>query len=151
MTREEKIKENNRSLEIANKALEYSKRKFCPPDDALTNYDIFNAFQEGARYADDNPKDKITTDEIWDFCSKTSAEWWQVVMDKWNTLSKEEQDRYNQYIGFNDFSDYLMNIMAGALMQLNNTGKLVYEEGSLLLEKEEPKYYDIAYDSIKGE
>ena len=56
MTRDEEIKENNkRDLEIANKALEYSKRKFCPPDDALTNYDIFNAFDAGAQWADQHP------------------------------------------------------------------------------------------------
>ena len=64
-------------------------------------------------------------------------------MDKWNTLSEEEQKKYNQFIGFNDFSDYLMNIMAGALMRLRDTGKLDYEEGSLLLEKQKQKPVDI--------
>ena len=82
---------------------------------------------------------RIPDSKIWDFCSKTSHEWWQVAMDKWNTLSDEEQKKYNQFIGFNDFSDYLMNIMAGALMRLRDTGKLDYEEGSLLLEKQKQK------------
>lgn len=56
-------------------------------------------------------------------------------MDKWNTLADEDKNKYNQFIGFNDFSDTLMNITAGALFQLIDTGKLEYEEGSLLLEK----------------
>jgi len=85
---------------------------------------------------------RIPDSKIWDFCSKTSHEWWQIAMNKWNTLSDEEQKKYNQFIGFNDFSDYLMNIMAGALMKLRNTGKLDYEEGSLLLEKKQ-KPFDV--------
>lgn len=82
---------------------------------------------------------RIPDSEIWDFCSKTSHEWWQFAMNKWNTLSDEEQKKYNQFIGFNDFSDYLMHIMAGALMRLRDTGKLDYEEGFLLLEKQKQK------------
>lgn len=85
----------------------------------------------------------IPDSEIWDFCSKTSHEWWQVAMNKWNALSDEEQKKYNQFIGFNDFSDYLMNIMAGSLMKLRDTGKLDYKEGSLLLEKQKQKPFDI--------
>ena len=62
MTNEEEIKENNkRDLEIANKALEYSKRKFCPPDDALTNYDIFSAFEAGAQWADLNNRNQTVS------------------------------------------------------------------------------------------
>jgi len=86
---------------------------------------------------------RIPDSKIWDFCSKTSHEWWQMAMNIWNTLSDEEQKKYNQFIGFNDFSDYLMNIMAGALMRLRDTGKLDYEEGSLLLEKEHHKPSDL--------
>lgn len=92
---------------------------------------------------------RIPDSKIWNFCSKTSHEWWQMVMNKWNTLSDEEQKKYNQFIGFNDFSDYLMNIMAGALMKLRDTGKLDYEEGSLLLEKQKQKPVDIGtYNNI---
>jgi len=47
--------DNKRYLEIANKALEYSKSNFCPPDKDLTNYDIINAFDAGAQWADQNP------------------------------------------------------------------------------------------------
>ena len=90
---------------------------------------------------------RIPDSKIWDFCSKTSHEWWQIAMDKWNTLSDEEQKKYNQFIGFNDFSDYLMNIMAGALMKLRDSGKLDYEEGSLLLEKQKQKPVDIETDN----
>lgn len=79
--------------------------------------------------------EKPTRDQVWDYCSKISGEWWQIAMNKWNTLSDEEKSKYNQFIGFNDFSDALMNITAGALFQLMDTGKLEYEEGSLLLEK----------------
>jgi len=86
---------------------------------------------------------RIPDSKIWDFCSRTSHEWWQIAMNKWNTLSDEEQKKYNQFIGFNDFSDYLMNIMAGALIKLRDTGKLDYEEGSLLLEKQRQKPCDI--------
>lgn len=78
---------------------------------------------------------KPTKDQVWDYCSKISHEWWQITMDKWETLTDEEKAKYNQFIGFNDFSDVLMNITAGALFQLRDTGKLEYEEGSLLLKK----------------
>ena len=80
-------------------------------------------------------KEKPTKDQVWNYCSKISSEWWQITMNKWKTLTDEEKGEYNQYIGFNDFSDMLMNITAGALFQLIDTGKLEYEEGSLLLEK----------------
>ena len=33
-------------------------------------------------------------------------------MDRWNALSKEEQDKYNQLVGFNDISDMLLNDVA---------------------------------------
>jgi len=79
--------------------------------------------------------EKPTKDQVWDYCSKISREWWQITMNRWNTLTDEEKDKYNQFIGFNDFSDTLMNITAGALFQLRDTGKLEYEEGGLLLEK----------------
>lgn len=81
------------------------------------------------------PKEKPTKKQVWDYCNKISSEWWQISMDKWNTLTDEDKNKYNQFIGFNDFSDTLMNITAGALFQLIDTGKLEYEEGSLLLEK----------------
>lgn len=80
-------------------------------------------------------KEKPTKEQVWDYCNKISHEWWQITMNKWKTLTDEEKDKYNQFIGFNDFSDMLMNITAGALFQLRDTGKLEYEEGSLLLEK----------------
>lgn len=74
----------------------------------------------------------ITKENIHDYASKTSHEWWQVVMHKWNTLSDEEKKKYNnQFIGFNDFSDILMNELIRALEQVVFTGRLVYEEGSL--------------------
>jgi hypothetical protein len=81
-------------------------------------------------------KEKPTKRQVWDYCDKISHEWWQITMDKWNTLTDEEKNKYNQFIGFNDFSDMLMNITAGALFQLIDTGKLEYEEGSLLLEEQ---------------
>ena len=80
-------------------------------------------------------KEKPTKDQVWDYCNKISSEWWQITMGKWNTLIDEDKNKYNQFIGFNDFSDTLMNITAGALFQLIDTGKLEYEEGNLLLEK----------------
>lgn len=79
--------------------------------------------------------EKPTKKQVWDYCNKISREWWQITMDKWETLTDEDKNKYNQFIGFNDFSDVLMNITAGALFQLIDTGKLEYEEGSLLLEK----------------
>ena len=92
-------------------------------------------------------KEKPTKDQVWDYCNKISSEWWQITMDKWETLSDEEKSKYNQFIGFNDFSDMLMNITAGALFQLRDTGKLEYEEGSLLLEKPDEKTYPILSNS----
>lgn len=80
-------------------------------------------------------KESPTKIQVWDYCSKISREWWQIAMNRWNTLTDEDKNKYNQFIGFNDFSDTLMNITAGALFQLIDTGKLEYEEGSLLLEK----------------
>ena len=90
------------------------------------------------------PNEKPTKEQVWDYCNKISHEWWQIAMDKWNTLTDEEKTKYNQFIGFNDFSDTLMNITAGALFQLIDTGKLEYEEGSLLLEKPDdtPKHVE---------
>jgi len=89
-------------------------------------------------------KEKPTKRQVWDYCNKISHEWWQITMDKWNTLTDEDKNKYNQFIGFNDFSDTLMNITAGALFQLIDTGKLEYEEGSLLLEKPDdtPKHVE---------
>jgi hypothetical protein len=92
-------------------------------------------------------KEKPTKDQVWDYCNKISHEWWQITMDKWETLSDEEKSKYNQFIGFNDFSNILMNITAGALFQLIDTGKLEYEEGSLLFEKPDGKTYPILSDS----
>lgn len=92
-------------------------------------------------------KEKPSKDQVWDYCNKISREWYQITMDKWETLTDEEKDKYNQFIGFNDFSDMLMNITAGALFQLRDTGKLEYEEGSLLLERPDEKTYPILSNS----
>ena len=91
--------------------------------------------KEGELWESCNVISGVSDSEIYDFCSKTSREWWQVAMDRWNALSDEEQKKYNQFIGFNDFSDHLMNIMAGALKRMRDTKKLEYEEGSLNLGK----------------
>ena len=56
--------DNKRYLEIANKALEYSKSNFCPPDKDLTNYDIINAFDAGAQWADEHPRWKPTDEQM---------------------------------------------------------------------------------------
>jgi len=96
---------------------------------------------------------KLTKRQVWDYCNKISHEWWQITMDKWNTLTDEDKNKYNQFIGFNDFSDMLMNITAGALFQLINTGKLEYEEGSLLLEKPDdtPKSLEVMTVPVKSQ
>lgn len=76
-------------------------------------------------------EDIVTDEMIHEYASKQSHEWWQCMMNKWNSLSKEEQEKYNQFIGFNDFSDILMNELIQALKMVTHTRKLVYEEGNL--------------------
>lgn len=83
------------------------------------------------------PKELYTDAEAKEFTSKISHEWWQVTMDKWNTLTEDEKKKYNQFIGFNDFSDHLMNILRSVLLGLKRNGKLIYEEGSLFSEPDQ--------------
>ena len=86
----------------------------------------------------EEPKELPYSDEeAKEFASKVSHEWWQMVMDKWNTLTEDEKRKYNQYIGFNDFSDHLMNILRSVLLGLKRNGKLIYEEGSLFSEPDQ--------------
>lgn len=114
---------------------------YFPTDEVVETVEEVKSLYDEARWKEDELWEScralsgVSDSEIYDFCSKTSSEWWQVAMDKWNSLSDEEQKKYNQFIGFNDFSDYLMNIMAGALKRMRDTGKLEYEEGSLNLSK----------------
>ena len=82
----------------------------------------------------EEPKELYTDEEAKEFANKVSHEWWQIAMDKWKALPEEKQKEYNQYIGFNDFSDHLMNILRSVLLGLKRNGKLVYEEGSLFSE-----------------
>ena len=84
------------------------------------------------------PKELSYTDvEAIEFANKVSHEWWQVAMDQWNTLTEDEKKKYNQYIGFNYFSDQLMDILISVLLGLKRNGKLIYEEGSLFSEPEQ--------------
>ena len=63
-----------REVEIGEKALEYSKRKFCPPDSALTNYDIFNAFTAGAEWADQHQKGNLAElDKVCEWIKNNAA------------------------------------------------------------------------------
>lgn len=48
---------------------------------------------------------------------KESAEWWHDAMRRFDEMSQEEKSKYNQFIGFNDFSDVLLNKMAFAYMK----------------------------------
>lgn len=74
---------------------------------------------------------KITKEQIREYASKTSSEWWQVAMTHFNSFPEKEREKYNQFIGFNDFSDILMNELIRALEMVVIEGKLVYEEGNL--------------------
>jgi hypothetical protein len=89
------------------------------------------------RLEHEEPKELYTNEEAKEFANKVSHEWWQIAMDKWNTLTEDEKKKYNQYIGFNDFSDHLMNILRSVLLGLKRKGKLVYEEGSLFSEPDQ--------------
>ena len=90
------------------------------------------------RLEHEEPKELPYSDEeAKEFANKVSHEWWQIAMDKWNTLTEDEKKKYNQYIGFNDFSDHLMNILRSVLLGLKRNGKLVYEEGSLFSEPDQ--------------
>jgi len=98
---------------------------------------------EHAKSMKDSSWEDIVTDEmIHEYASKQSHEWWQCMMDKWNSLSKEEQEKYNQFIGFNDFSDILMNELIQALKMVTHTRTLVYEEGNLAVNIK-PKTYKV--------
>ena len=115
---------------------------YFPTDEVVETVDEVKSLYDEARWKEGELWEScqaisgVSDSEIYDFCSKTSREWWQFAMNKWNALSDEEQKKYNQFIGFNDFSDHLMNIMAGALMRMRDTKKLEYEEGSLNLGKD---------------
>lgn len=89
-------------------------------------------FRLGVEYADEHPCRRVTREEVQEYCSKVSHEWWEQAMSRWNSMDEKEAEKYNQFIGFNDFSDHLMNIMADALNQLEKTGKLEYKEGKKL-------------------
>ena len=86
----------------------------------------------------EEPKELPYSDaEAKEFADKVSHEWWQMAMNEWNTLTEDEKKKYNQYIGFNDFSDHLMNILRSVLLGLKRNGKLIYEEGSLFSEPDQ--------------
>jgi len=142
------LKESNDEL-IIKDIISYLKYKHSDPDVAYRKYDKWIAWLE----KQGESKEKPTKRQVWDYCNKISHEWWQIAMDKWNTLTDEEKTKYNQFIGFNDFSDTLMNITAGALFQLIDTGKLEYEEGSLLLEKPDdtPKSLEVMTVPVKSQ
>lgn len=86
---------------------------------------------EISKQTDVSWEDIVTDEMIHEYASKQSHEWWQCMMNKWNSMSKEEQEKYNQFIGFNDFSDILMNELIQALKMVTHTRKLIYEEGNL--------------------
>ena len=50
--------------------------------------------------------------KAFELSSKVSCQRWKECMDRWNALSKEEQAKYNQLVGFNDISDMLLNDVA---------------------------------------
>lgn len=66
--------------------------------------------------------------KAYELSSKVSNQRWQQCMDRWNALSKEQQSKYNQLVGFNDISDMLLNDIADgyiagykqAIKDLNN-------------------------------
>lgn len=115
----------------------------------LSKMSINKALRFEIRYATEQEKHKFLNEweepkelpysdaEAKEFASKISHEWWQMAMDKWNTLTEDEKKKYNQYIGFNDFSDNLMNILRSVLLGLKRNGKLIYEEGSLFSEPDQ--------------
>ena len=50
--------------------------------------------------------------KAYELSSKVSNQRWKECMDRWNSLSKEQQSKYNQLVGFNDISDMLLNDIA---------------------------------------
>ena len=50
--------------------------------------------------------------KAFELSNKVSCQRWKESMDRWNALSKEEQAKYNQLVGFNDISDMLLNDIA---------------------------------------
>lgn len=45
---------------------------------------------------------------------KVSHEWFENAMKRFKQLSDEVREKYNQFIGFNDFSDTLLNEVTNA-------------------------------------
>ena len=50
--------------------------------------------------------------KTYEFSNTVSCQRWHECMVRWNALSKEEQPKYHQLVGFNDISDMLLNDIA---------------------------------------
>lgn len=50
--------------------------------------------------------------EAYEYSDAVSHNWWEDAMKRFNSLTDEEKEKYNQFIGFNDFSDFLLNLVA---------------------------------------
>lgn len=48
----------------------------------------------------------------YEYSGKISRERWDECMKRWDALTKPEQEKYNQLVGFNDISDMLYNDVA---------------------------------------
>lgn len=48
----------------------------------------------------------------YEYSGKISKERWLECMKRWDALTKTEQEKYNQLVGFNDISDMLLNDVA---------------------------------------
>ena len=89
---------------------------------------IIRAFEDGR-----NTKyiHNLSDDEIKEYALMTSHEWWEQAMNRFNELSENEKAKYNQFIGFNDVSDLILNEIVRACRQIRNSGTLTYEKGNI--------------------
>lgn len=89
---------------------------------------IIRAFEDGR-----NTKyiHNLSDDEIKEYALMTSHEWWEQAMNRFNELNENEKAKYNQFIGFNDVSDLILNEIVRACRQIRNSGTLTYEKGNI--------------------
>jgi hypothetical protein len=89
---------------------------------------IIRAFEDGR-----NTKyiHNLSDDEIKEYALMTSHEWWEHAMNRFNELSESEKAKYNQFIGFNDVSDLILNEIVRACRQVRDSGTLTYEKGNI--------------------
>ena len=64
----------------------------------------------------------------YEYSDKISKERWLECMKRWDALTKPEQEKYNQLVGFNDISDMLLNDVADGYKEGYKKAGIVLED-----------------------